>query len=195
MKIPNKKWIDSLLPLTVAAKQFTKGDEDLCRQRARVYDCLVPIGANADLFVDANRFNYYLYQEMSERAKTRGRRVLHLRDGNMTAANLLDLINDLETHLFGNMSRIAALREANTHTTDLAEIKQIELEMEGLRIQLPALTEARNNAADKLAAIVRDFGFTPPAVPVEPEPTPTAAKSPKKTAKKAAKRPGPPRSR
>ena len=92
MKIPNKKWLDSLLPLTVAAKQFTKGDEDLCRQGARVYDSLVLIGVNADLFVDANRFNYYLYQERSERSKTRGRRVLHLHDGHKTSANLQNLI-------------------------------------------------------------------------------------------------------
>lgn len=188
MKIPNKKWLDSLLPLCVASKQFTKGDEDLCRQRARVYDSLVFIGVNADMYVDANRFNFFFYQERAECAKNRGREVLHLRDGHMAAANLQDLVNDLEAHLYGNMSRIAALREANTHTKEPTEIKQIEQEMEGLRMQLPALTEARRNARDKLAAIVRDFGFTPSTEPSKPQPTPVAAKCTKKAAKKAVKK-------
>ncbi len=188
MKIPNKKWLDSLLPLCVAAKQFTKGDENLCRQKARVYDSLVFMGVKADMYVDANRYNFCYFEEKAERAKTKGREVLHLRDGQMAAADLQDLIADLEAHLYGNMSRIAALREANTHTTDLAEIKQIEIEMEGLRIQLPALVEDRKNALDKLAAIVRDFGFTPVAHPAEPQPAPAVTKGTKKSAKKSAKK-------
>lgn len=188
MKIPNKKWLDSLLPISVAAKQFTDGDEDLCRQKARVFDSLVRVGVKADLYVDDNRYNYYLYQEKAERAKTRGREVLHLRDGHIAAGNLQDLVNDLEAHLYGNMSRIAELRGASTHTTDLDEIKTIEQEMEALRIQIPALSEARRNAIDKLAAILRDFGFTPAVVPTEPQPAPAVAKATKKSAKKAAKK-------
>lgn len=172
--------------IRVAAKQFTKGDVDLCGQKARVYDSLVIVGVNADRFVDANRYNYHFYEEMAERASTRRREVLHLRDGQMAAANLQDLIRDLEAHLYGNMSRIAALREASMHTTDSDEIKQIEKETEGLRIQLPALTQARNSAIAKLEAIVRDFGFTPAAEPTVPQLPPAAARSPKKAAKKAA---------
>jgi hypothetical protein len=183
MKIPNKKWLDSLLPISVAAKQFTKGDENLCGQMARIYDGLVPVGVNADLYVDANRINQFYYEEQAERATNRVRDILHLRDGQIAAGNLQDLISNLEAHLFGNMSRIAALREAETHTTDVTEIKKIEVEMEGLRIQLPALTEARRNAVDKLAAIVRDFGFTPVPEPPMTMPTPKAAKGTKKAAK------------
>jgi hypothetical protein len=187
MNIPNKKWLDSLIPIREAADNFTKGDENLCRQRARINDSLVTVGTSPALFVDANRFLYFEYLEMAERAARQARAVLHLRDGHLTAADLQDEIQKAEVKWYESLSRIAALREAEAHSTDAIELAEIEKEAEGLRIQLPGLERARNLATSRLDDLVTQFGFTPPVeIPAPLPPAPTRAKAVKKTTRRSA---------
>lgn len=182
MKIDNAKWYASLIPLRVAADLFTGGDLDLCRQQTHIYDSGVRIGSESDLYVDANRHLCAQYKELEERAATKPRDILHLRDAQLTAFQLQDEIRQLEVKIFGIKARVHGLKEKESHASAPDEVLILRYGIEALAVQIPGLDRALAAAKERLSEIIRNFGYTPPtAAPATPAPVTAKTKATKKT--------------
>lgn len=162
-----QEWLMSLLPIEMAAIQFTGGDESACIQKALEYESLIVVGITGANFVDVNLFEHFMFYDLSNAAKSEKLTTKYLRSAKPLALELHKSICDLKSEYFGVCSTIAK------HNRDmLLEPKRVEREhLSKAILQLGAKQESLRKQLQPLQVKMNDLveGYKLDLPPTEPE--------------------------
>lgn len=165
MDLALKKWLASLVPISAAADDLTKGDIDLCRQRARCSESLVIVGVNEDCYVDENHYGAWYYRNKRLGAAGLEYDFSKMSDGQNVATRMAHEFRDLLVEYYSILEQIASLREQQSHELDRQKLRALEVQEEELRVRVQPMKVAVDARVLELAEF--HYRFAPEPVQMQ----------------------------